>query len=231
MRNPARPAIVGHRGAPGLAPENTLAGFEAALAHGADAIELDVRRDGHGRLVLAHRRRSARRGALTLEAALEFIADRTHREVCLLVDLKEPGIERDVASALRRAELVARAVACAREVPVLRALRDAEPALRRAWSLKRRRHAAAARLGPPRRDVPAAAGVALRRSLAEAVSVHRSLATGDLVETVHDEGGEVYVWAVDRLAQARRLLALNVDALVVDDPRPYQDLLGASAAS
>jgi glycerophosphoryl diester phosphodiesterase len=116
-------------------------------------------------------------------------------------------------------------------VSVLRALRDSEPALRLAWSLKRRRHAAAARLGPTRRDVPAAVGIALRRGLAEAVSVHRSLATEVLVETAHGEGGEVYVWGVDRLAQARRLLALNVDALVVDDPRPYQDLLGASAGS
>jgi glycerophosphoryl diester phosphodiesterase len=234
MRHPAhtRPAIVGHRGAPGLAPENSLAGFEAAIARGADAIELDVRRDIGGRLVLAHRRLSARRGRpLGLDEALEFIAAPARAEIGLLVDVKEPGTERDVAAALRAADLVARTLACAREISSVGALGDAEPALRRAWSLKRARHAAAARLGPRRRDVPGAIRLALRRGLTEAVSVHRSLATGVLVETAHEEGGGVFVWGVDRPAQARRLLALGVDGLVVDDPRPYQDLLGASTGS
>lgn len=35
-------AIIGHRGARGLFPENTLEGFAAALALGIDAVELDV---------------------------------------------------------------------------------------------------------------------------------------------------------------------------------------------
>jgi len=35
--------IVGHRGARGLAPENTIASFEKALEHGVDEIECDVR--------------------------------------------------------------------------------------------------------------------------------------------------------------------------------------------
>ena len=41
--------IVGHRGAPLIAPENTIASHEAALRLGANIIELDVRmtRDGH----------------------------------------------------------------------------------------------------------------------------------------------------------------------------------------
>ena len=34
--------VIGHRGAAGLAPENTLPGFALAVRHGVDAIELDV---------------------------------------------------------------------------------------------------------------------------------------------------------------------------------------------
>lgn len=37
------PLIIGHRGASKVAPENTLAAFERALADGADGIEFDVR--------------------------------------------------------------------------------------------------------------------------------------------------------------------------------------------
>jgi len=46
--------IQGHRGARGLAPENTLPAFAAALSHGVDNLELDLQitRDGH--LVIGH---------------------------------------------------------------------------------------------------------------------------------------------------------------------------------
>ncbi len=39
---PRTPFVIGHRGAAGLAPENTLASFSRALEIGVDAIELDV---------------------------------------------------------------------------------------------------------------------------------------------------------------------------------------------
>ena len=45
--------LIGHRGAPGHAPENTLAGFAAAVALGVDGIELDVHL-ADGRLVVIH---------------------------------------------------------------------------------------------------------------------------------------------------------------------------------
>ena len=44
--------IIGHRGAAGLAPENTLAGFARAAALGADGVELDVHRVGRRLLVI-----------------------------------------------------------------------------------------------------------------------------------------------------------------------------------
>lgn len=46
--------IIGHRGASGLALENTLAGLELARLLGVDAIELDVRLTGDGTLVVCH---------------------------------------------------------------------------------------------------------------------------------------------------------------------------------
>jgi glycerophosphoryl diester phosphodiesterase len=46
--------IVGHRGARGLAPENTLASFRAGIKAGADWIEFDVRATNDGRVVVIH---------------------------------------------------------------------------------------------------------------------------------------------------------------------------------
>lgn len=46
--------IIGHRGAAGLAPENTLAAFSKAIASGADGVELDVLLSADGELVVHH---------------------------------------------------------------------------------------------------------------------------------------------------------------------------------
>jgi glycerophosphoryl diester phosphodiesterase len=46
--------IIGHRGAPRYAPENTLESFRVALARGAEALELDVRTSREGEAVVLH---------------------------------------------------------------------------------------------------------------------------------------------------------------------------------
>ena len=46
--------LQGHRGARGLAPENTLAGFAKALAIGIDTLETDIAISRDGQLVISH---------------------------------------------------------------------------------------------------------------------------------------------------------------------------------
>lgn len=48
------PELVGHRGARGEAPENTVAGFLVAVEAGVKAIELDVRMSADGQLMVLH---------------------------------------------------------------------------------------------------------------------------------------------------------------------------------
>lgn len=48
------PALIGHRGARGLFPENTREGFAAAAALGIDGIELDVALSADGVAVVSH---------------------------------------------------------------------------------------------------------------------------------------------------------------------------------
>lgn len=49
-----RPLVFGHRGAAGLAPENTLPSFAMALQLGADVLELDVHATRDGVIVVFH---------------------------------------------------------------------------------------------------------------------------------------------------------------------------------
>jgi glycerophosphoryl diester phosphodiesterase len=50
-----RPLIVGHRGARGLAPENTIVGFEKAMEYDIDMIEFDIRQTKDGQLIVIHK--------------------------------------------------------------------------------------------------------------------------------------------------------------------------------
>jgi glycerophosphoryl diester phosphodiesterase len=49
-----KPLVIAHRGASGLAPENTLAAFKLALSLGADGVEFDVQLSADGRPVVIH---------------------------------------------------------------------------------------------------------------------------------------------------------------------------------
>ena len=49
-----KPRVFGHRGAAGLAPENTLPSFALGLALGADVLELDVHATRDGAIVVIH---------------------------------------------------------------------------------------------------------------------------------------------------------------------------------
>lgn len=49
-----RPLVFGHRGGSRLAPENTVAAFDRAVAEGVDGLELDVRLSRDGEVVVCH---------------------------------------------------------------------------------------------------------------------------------------------------------------------------------
>src|SRR5215472_14775860 len=103
---------VGHKGADLIAPGNTIASFDAAVAAGVDMIEFDVLPDRNGRgLVLAHDYTDTTgRVPLTLEQGLDHLASDACSGVELDVDLKLPGYELRVVEALRERDLVARAL-------------------------------------------------------------------------------------------------------------------------
>jgi glycerophosphoryl diester phosphodiesterase len=52
--------IIGHRGAPAHAPENTLRSFRTALAMGCNALEFDVQQCASGEMVVIHDRELSR---------------------------------------------------------------------------------------------------------------------------------------------------------------------------
>jgi hypothetical protein len=126
------PIVIVHRGAWALAPENTLEAYAAAIDHGADGCEIDIRRTADGVLIMFHDdgldRMTDALGPISqytyaelsavefrsvygakphtrippLAAVLELARQRA---MLLHLDVKEPGLEKDIGDLLDVADV------------------------------------------------------------------------------------------------------------------------------
>jgi glycerophosphoryl diester phosphodiesterase len=222
---------VGHKGADLVAPGNTLASFEAALEHDVDMIEFDVLRLRDGRLVLAHDYADAeRREPLTLDEGLDHFAGEAYKGIELDVDLKLPGYEREVVEGLVARGLGDQALISSHYMESLDAVARLAPELRRGLSVPRvRRDYTKTPLALPaygvarawRAYLPRKVRPLFRSGRIQAVMSHWLLVSRRLVDVVHAEGGEVYVWTVDDARRIEKLRALGVHAVISNDPRLF----------
>ncbi len=226
---------IGHKGADHIAPGNTLASFDAALAHGVDMIEFDVlseNSDGTGRLLLAHDYKHLAPDALTLEEGLAHFAQDAYAGVELDVDLKLPGYEQRAIEALRAHGLADRALISTMELESLPVIRAIAPEIRLGWSLPPRRYhylgrphfrpVALVALQILRRTLAAAAARKLRAGKIDAIMAHQALVTPAFAQAVADAGGELYVWTVDDAKKIARLERIaGVTGVITNDPRLF----------
>jgi glycerophosphoryl diester phosphodiesterase len=233
------PAVrrIGHKGADHIAPGNTPASFDAALAHGVDMIEFDVLpQDVDDRertpLRLAHDYSHDVERAPTLDEGLGHLAGEAFSGVELDVELKLPGYEARVVEALRTHGLLERALVTTQWMRSLVKLRELEPALRLGWSVPRVKrdytqnllYAAPAYtlLLYARRRLPGVAAGHIAAGRCDAVMCHFKLVTPALLEAVQGAGGELYVWTVDDARRIRELEQLGVTGVITNDPRLFQ---------
>jgi glycerophosphoryl diester phosphodiesterase len=223
-----RPLVVGHRGAAAVAPENSVAALETAVAAGADLVEFDVGPD----LRLAHSPEEAAADAPTLDEALELLAG---HPIGLHVDVKEAGYEAEILAAVRRHALADRVVVSTAWAASARAFVRLAPELPVAIGYPRDRYgvsrfrwpapltrAAAASLT---RALPARVPLLLRVAHANALSLHHTLCSAAVVACAHRRGAPVLAWTANEPRDAERLAATGVDAIVSDDPARMLDAL------
>jgi glycerophosphoryl diester phosphodiesterase len=94
-----RPLIVGHRGARGLAPENTIAGFEKALEYDIDMIEFDIRQTKDDKLIVIHEH-------LRTPEGQSFVVRKTTYDELLKHDPTIPTAEQVIKAVNRRVRLM-----------------------------------------------------------------------------------------------------------------------------
>ncbi len=239
MSTPTPMRRVGHKGADLIAPGNTIASFDAALAADVDMIEFDVLPeypDGAGELFLAHdysdaRRRRAAGTLLTLVEGLTLLSSDPFAGVELDVDLKLAGYEERAAQALHACGAVPRTIVSTMETSSLAVLREVAPELRIGWSVPKIRNNPMERpLVKPfaiafgtayRRALPARAARAIRGGRCDALMCHHLLVTPRLAKAVVGAGGELYVWTVDDADLMVKLEKMGVAGVISNDPRLF----------
>ncbi len=211
-----RPLRIAHRGMPRRIRENTLSSFEAALSAGADGIELDVHATADGVVVVHHDphvtggleiARTAWR-VLQLAASGKGLEIPTLADVCELVDdraelfveIKGAGIERKVATALRRHR--GSFAIHSFDHPTIRRLSHLDRRLRLGLLFEER--------------TPDVVAMLAANGARDAWPQH-AIVDARLVDAVHGAGGRVIAWTVNDPRDLARLAALDVDGLCTDD--------------
>lgn len=209
---------IGHGGASALAPANTLASFDAALAVGVDMVEFDVR-GWRGELILAHTILHARlqRRHVLLREALAHLASPRFSDVELNVDVKHPGCESALLESLRAAGLLERALISSQVPEVLDRVRALEPTARVGISVGGGLARMSRRWDDWRDQI--LAGLAAHRW--DAVMAQHRLVDPALLEEVAVRGGLLYAWTVNERIAIDRLRGLGIHGITTADPRLF----------
>jgi glycerophosphoryl diester phosphodiesterase len=198
--------VYGHRGSVRPGPQNTPSAVAAALAAGADGVEIDLRLIGSD-LVVSH----DYPGADVPGASEVLDAGRGGRVVCEVKN--RPGDP----------DYDAPAAGVARALVALLSARGSDDVVVSSfdwYSID-----AVRSLGGPPTAFLTPFGMSMRAGVAYAaehghaeVHPHWSSVTRRGVERAHDAGLRVVTWTVTSLIAARRLQRFGVDAVICDDP-------------
>lgn len=231
--------ILGHRGASAHAADNTLEAYRLALQHGADGVELDVRRTADGAMVLHHDPVVDGIGTL-VELTLAEIRDRTDviptldeagdvlGTAVINIEIKNSPLEADFDPGHSLAPLVTAWVSArglhhsvivsSFNPDTVAAVRAADPTV-------------ATALLSSGLDLPslipfaAAAGFDALHPDAETLS---AAGAEHMVNLAAERGLHVATWTVDDVVVATSLRRAGVAAIITNDPA---DLTGNRAGS
>jgi len=216
-------AVIGHRGAAGRAPENTLKAIDYAVSVGVDVVEVDARVTRDGVLIVLHDPDFKRLTGLdiaarsvdyawikenirvkgepvpTLEEVLEYIKD---KDVGLFIEVKEPDTTRGVVELVAKHSVVSQVAVISFHGEALATTRRLNPDIVTGLIYAQ----------PPGRVLDAV------KLGARVILPHFRLATGRTLGLAHRYGLKVVAWTVNSTEDALRLVEAGVDTLASDIP-------------
>src|SRR3989338_2222137 len=225
---------IGHRGAAGYEPENTLSSFQKAIELGTDMVELDVRLCKSGELVVIHddkvdrttngrgfvrdktlaelRQLDAGRGQLipSLDEVLAIVG----QKAAVNIELKGAGTALPVAGVLyklyRSGWKENRFLVSSFDIDELRQFRNTDSVSRAGLIFDK----------PISGIWGSKINVFDMALTLKCYSIHPSakLTTAKLVREAHSNGLKVFVWTVNSVSEAQQLAEMGVDGIFSDFP-------------
>jgi glycerophosphoryl diester phosphodiesterase len=220
--NDRRIIRIGHRGAAGHAPENTIAAIRMGISLGADFVEVDVQRTRDGHLVVIH--------DATVDRTTDGkgkVCDMTWNELQLLdagAGERIPSVEAVLAAANGHAGVMLEAKARGIGTDLYRAVQASGfsgPVIYASFL-----HAeivAIRAIDPLARTLALMDGVpplgaAFADGIASMVGMDNDFTTAEFITTLHDAGLEVWLYTVNEPALIQRAIDLGADGIISDYP-------------
>lgn len=237
--------VTAHRGASREYPENTMIAFKKAKELGADWIELDVQQTKDGKIIVIHDTNFKRTTGVnkntweltyeevealdagsfksekfkgekipSLESVIEFAKD---NNIKLNIELKPTGhevdFEKSVIDIINEYSFKNDCVITSQVYEVLENVKKYDDSIETVYVMS------------------FAYGEITSLKFADHFSVEASSVTKTLVDRVHKEGKELYVWTVNMEENILKMIELKVDNIITDDIVLTKETIYASKTS
>ncbi len=223
--------VMAHRGYSEAAPENTMPAFVKAYEAGVNAVELDVQMTKDGEIIVLHDYNLKRTTGLdknvwevtydeikdldngsffseeykgtvipTLDEVIRYCKGRMFINIEIKRNRHDEGIEDRVVEIIRRNGFSAECDITSQDYETLQYIRKKYPDILLAYT--------------------SVIGIGDVQNLeaCDILSIQETFATFDTVEALHQQGKRVFVWTVNEEGTMERLIGLNVDAILTNNP-------------
>ena len=236
---PTRASVTAHRGDSGSAPENTMSAIKLAYENQADIIEIDIRQTSDGRFVLMHDENLKRTTGIdkkvghvdyeyiqmidagkkfakefegehipTLEEVLEYGKE---HHIIYNIELKPASTDKDyvqgVIRILEEYDYIDDCVVASVDYDLLKELKETNEEIKTVYILS------------------IVIGDVSGMEYADIFSVRHNFVTRELVEQIHHDGKQIYAWTVNSEEDIKKLLMLDVDSVITDNPYQTKDII------
>ena len=221
--------IIGHRGSPRVHRENTISSFRQAFDDGAVAIELDVHGTRDGVVVVHHDHAPNSRADDTGPVLTLAESDLAELKAVRVGDAPMPTLDETLAAVPAAATVYVEVKARGIEAAVIAAIRAGQ----RSCAVHSFDHRVARRVHELAPDIPV--GVLQTSYPIDPIRpIHDAgardlwqqweLLDESLIARVHDVGGRVIAWTVNRADIAERLIRWKIDGICSDVPAEMRRL-------
>ncbi|HUS18677.1 MAG TPA: glycerophosphodiester phosphodiesterase [Terriglobales bacterium] len=213
------PLLLGHRGARHYSPENTLAAFDLALAHGCDGFEFDVRLSADHHPIIAHdpNLHDVMIADFTAEKLFAIqntipemwqVFERYAATAYLNIELKVVGLEHRLIELLETYPPKKGYMVSSFLPEAIRSMHATGPQVPLGYICRRK-------------DLL----VHWRSLPVSHVILHHALVTAALIGELRGMGKQVFVWTVNKREHIEAMAALGVDGIISDDTKLLCDIL------